>query len=58
MRRTEVLQEYRKMRFEQVYTGWKTRELTQEQAARILGISDRTFRRLIPRYQEAPLVRE
>ena len=46
------------MRFEQVYTGWKTRELTQEQAARILGISDRTFRRLIPRYQEAPLVRE
>jgi len=53
MRRTEVLQEYRKMRFEQVYTGWKTRELTQEQAARILGISDRTFRRLIPRYEEA-----
>ena len=55
MRRTEVLQEYRKMRFEQVYTGWKSRELTQEQAARILGISDRTFRRLIPRYQEAGL---
>jgi len=53
MRRTEVLQEYRKMRFEQVYTGWKTRELTQEQAARILGISDRTFRRLIPRYEES-----
>ena len=52
MRRTEVLQECRKMRFEQVYTGWKTKELTQEQAARILGISDRTFRRLIPRYQE------
>lgn len=55
MRRTEVLQEYRKMRFEQVYTGWKSRELTQEQAAGILGISDRTFRRLIPRYQEAGL---
>lgn len=52
MRRTVVLQEYRKMRFEKVYTGWKSKELTQEQAARILGISDRTFRRLIPRYQE------
>ena len=52
MRRTEVLQEYRQMRFEKVYTGWKLRELTQEQAARILGVSDRTFRRLIPRYEE------
>lgn len=55
MRRTEVLQEYRQMRFEKVYTGWKLRELTQEQAARILGVSDRTFRRLIPRYEEAGL---
>lgn len=55
MRRTEVLQEIRKMRFEQVYAGWKSRELTQEQAARLLGVSDRTFRRLIPRYQEAGL---
>ena len=43
------------MRFEQVYAGWKSREYTQEQAARILGISDRTFHRLIVRYQKAGL---
>jgi transposase len=55
MRRTEVLQEYRQMRFEKVYTGWKSRELTQEQAANILGVCARTFRRLIPRYEDAGL---
>lgn len=55
MRRTEVLQEYRKMRFERVYTGWIKKELTQEEAARILGVSDRTFRRYIPRYKEEGL---
>ena len=52
MRRTEVLQEVRKMRFERVYTGWKDRALTQEEAARILGVSDRTFRRYIDRYED------
>ncbi len=52
MRRTEVLKEIRKMRFERVYTGWRKKELTQEEAARILGVSDRTFRRYIPRYKE------
>jgi len=52
MRRTEVLQEVRIMRFERVYTGWKDRALTQEEAARILGVSDRTFRRYIDRYDD------
>ena len=52
MRRTEVLQEVRKMRFERIYTGWKNRVLTQEEAARILGVSDRTFRRYINRYED------
>lgn len=55
MRRTEVLQENRKMRFERVYTGWRKKELTQEEAARILGVSDRTFRRYIPRYRDQGL---
>ncbi len=52
MKRTEVLQEVRKMRFERIYTGWKNRALTQEEAARILGVSDRTFRRYINRYED------
>ena len=50
MKRAQVLQEIRKMQFEQVYTGWKKRSLTQEEAARILGVTDRTFRRYINRY--------
>jgi len=33
MRRTEVLQEVRKMRFGEMYEGWKQRRLTQEEAA-------------------------
>jgi len=52
MRRTEVLQETRKMRFEELYIGWNARRLNQEEAALILGVSDRTFRRYIDRYEE------
>ena len=51
MRRTEMLQETRKMRFEEVYFGWSESRLTQEEAARILGVCDRTFRRYIDRYE-------
>ena len=52
MRRTEMLQEIRKMRFEEVYFGWSERRLTQEEAAQILGVCDRTFRRHINRYED------
>jgi len=51
MRRTEMLQEIRKMRFEEVYFGWSESRLTQDEAARILGVCDRTFRRYIDRYE-------
>ena len=50
---TEMLQEIRKMRFEEVYSGWSESRLTQEEAALILGVCDRTFRRYIDRYEEA-----
>ena len=53
MRRTEMLQEIRKMRFEEVYFGWSESRLTQEEAARILDVCDRTFRRYIDRYEES-----
>src|SRR4030043_83644 len=53
MRRTEMLQEIRKMRFEEIYFGWSESRLNQEEAARILGVCDRTFRRYIDRYEEA-----
>ena len=37
MRRTEMLQEIRNMRFEEAYEGCKAERLTQEQASRLLG---------------------
>lgn len=52
MRRTEILQEIRIMRFEEAYGVWTEGRLTQEEAARILGVCDRTFRRYIHRYEE------
>lgn len=52
MRRTELLQEVRKMRFEEAYEGWQRGRLTQEEAALLLGVSDRTFRRYLVRYEE------
>jgi len=43
------------MRFEEVYGQWGGGRLTQQEAARILGVSDRTFRRYIYRYEEEGL---
>jgi transposase len=51
-KRTKLLQEVRKMRFGEAYGYWKKRSFTQEEAARLLGVSDRTFRRYINRYEE------
>ena len=44
MRRTELLQEVRKMRFEEACGGWQERRLTQEEAARLPGVCERTSR--------------
>ncbi len=52
MKRAKILQEVRTMHFEDIYTDWQDRKLTQENAARILGVSDRTFRRYINRYND------
>lgn len=55
MRRTQLLQETRKMHFEDVLSLWTEKRLNQEEAARILGVSDRTFRRYLHRYEEGGL---
>jgi len=55
MRQTEVLQEIRIMRFNEAYGGWKKSKLTQSEAANFLGVSERTFRRYINRYEEKGL---
>jgi transposase len=56
MKPTKVLQEVRKMRFEEAYGGWNQGRLTQAEAARILGVCERSFRRYIWRYEEEGLV--
>ena len=43
------------MRFEETYDDWQNKKLTQEEAAKILGVSDRTFRRYICRYEDEGL---
>jgi len=51
MRRTELLQEIRKMRFEEAYEGWNVGRLTQGEVARLLGMCERSFRRYLVRYE-------
>lgn len=55
MRQTEVLQEIRIMRFHEAYGGWQKATLTQAEAAQLLGVCERTFRRYINRYEEKGL---
>ena len=45
MTRTQLLQELRQMRFKEAYGGWRERRLTQEEAARLLGLRERRHRR-------------
>ena len=51
MRRTERLQGLRLMKFEEVYGRLSRGDLSQGEAAEILGISERTFRRWRDRYE-------
>ena len=50
MRRTERLQGLRLMKFEEVYGRTYRGELSQGEAAEILGVSERTFRRWRDRF--------
>jgi helix-turn-helix protein len=49
--RARVLQEIRIMRFEEVYERWTESRLTQGEAAELLGVSERQFRRQCRRYE-------
>lgn len=55
MIQTRLVQEVRKMHFLEVLNIWTEGRLAQEEAARMLGICDRTFRRYIERYEEEGL---
>ena len=51
MTRATVLQEVRRMRVEELYERRPRRELTMAEAAEILGVPERTFRRWSTRYE-------
>ena len=51
MNRTEVLQEVRRTKFDDIYSRRTAGKLTQERAAEILGVSIRTFRRWEERFE-------
>jgi len=52
MKRTQLLQELRKMRFDQAWEGWSEGRLSQFEAAQLLGMSERNFRRYCRRFEE------
>ncbi|MDR2506877.1 MAG: ISNCY family transposase [Candidatus Accumulibacter sp.] len=43
------------MRFEEAYEGWDSGRLTQVEAARLLGVCERTFRRYLARFESSGL---
>jgi hypothetical protein len=51
MGRAKILQEIRQMRFEEAYVGWNEGRLTQAEAALLLGMCERSFRRYLVRYE-------
>ncbi len=55
MSRALWLEETKQMRFEEAYEGWQAKRLTQEEAAQLLGVCERSFRRYVNRYHEAGL---
>jgi hypothetical protein len=51
MQRTRVLQEIRRMRFEELYGRCLIKKLTQSEAALLLGVCERTFRRYCRKHE-------
>ena len=54
--RARYVQENRKMRFQEAYDGWSQGNLTQAEAAILLGQCERSFRRHIERLRPTALM--
>ena len=55
MNRAEMVREIRMARFEEIYERWRRKRVTQVWAASVLGVTDRTFRRWVARYEAGGL---
>ncbi len=55
MNRAEMLREIRMARFEEIYDRWRRKRVTQAWAASVPGVTDRTFRRWVARYEAGGL---
>lgn len=55
MGRTGVLQDIRKMRFEEIYGRYRQKRLSSAEASDLLGGTERTFLRWRGRYEEEGL---
>ena len=53
MRRTEQRQGLRMLKLRDVLSFWEAGSLSQMEAAEVLGMSERTFRRWVERFEEA-----
>ena len=54
-KRAAWLEETRAMRFTQTYEEWTEGKITQREAAQLLGVCERSFRRYLNRYEEGGL---
>ena len=52
MKRTEVLNGVRMLKFRDVFGRWEKGRLSESEAAELLGVTERTFRRWRRRYGE------
>ena len=55
MNQTVFHEELKQMIFEEAYDGFQKKRLSQEEAASLLGVCSRSFRRYIHRYERAGL---
>ena len=55
MQKTRLLQEIRLMKFEELFNWWTEKRLTQAEAARLLGVHERTFQRYCRAYEQTGL---
>ena len=51
MRGTKTVQQIRTVQFEKLYEAWKAKRMTQREAAELLDMNERTFRRHVVRYE-------